>query len=191
MLGFEELGDKKKYCEILTDLYRDAPKKISDLFKCTITVDAAEIEKSYDEYTAYIQYFAGLLDSGSPDHYKRAGSLLLALNGRDIVKAIDCSLDKSPIDIHDGCFLPIGLSHADKEHIYPYLTTFEKFPNPVMAFNICYRFMSLYETNVKNLFYSIEYYQVICTLLDKDKKVGKHEVISPDSAFLLFKSLAQ
>lgn len=191
MVGFQNLDDKEGYCKILTELYREVPKKFSGILTCEINADNSEIENSYNEYCAYIKYFIETLESRNPDHYKRAGALLLALNGRDIVKSVDISFTSSLSGVHDSCFLPVGVSYGDNEHLYPYLRMFEENPNSVMAFSICYRMMALYEKNVKNLFYTIEYYNIVCSLLEKDKRTGKHLIISPDSAFLLFKSLAQ
>lgn len=190
MYGFQLLDTKDGYCDVIARLYRDAPEKIKIFLSCSIDIDHNEIEKSYDEYSAYIEYFSKTLNSGNPDQYKRAGSLLLALNEREIVKNISYNAG-APVDVDDECFLPMGLSLEDKRHILPYLEIFKKNPNSVMAFNICYRLMAQYEQKTKNLLYSLEYFEVISALLGKDKFVKNHKIISPDAAFLIFKSLAQ
>ncbi|MCP1245199.1 hypothetical protein NKW54_04510 [Acetobacter cerevisiae] len=190
MSDFKGLDDLSSYCDFLSSQYHQAPKKISAVLNCDISVDESAISSSYDEYQTYVKYFSNKVESSNPDHYKRSGALLLALSNHDIISGLSYP-DVSCVEEMDEPFTPLGMSYGDKEHVKPYLKLFSEFPNQVMSFHISYRMMCLYEKNAKNLAYTAEYYENVCALLRKDKFAGMHRIITPDSAFLIFKSLAQ
>jgi hypothetical protein len=173
---FEDLNDQSKFCDLVGSHFSQAPHEISAVMACAHTLSPERVEYAYGEYKQNINKFAVLLHSENPDHYKRAGALLHALNSSKIVVAVD--LESSAEDLETG-FTRVQM--GDANHILHFVKFYNEYYNQALAFDFAYRCCAAYETNPRT--YDFDYLHNVCRYLKAQPNV------SVDSCFILFKSL--
>src|SRR5690554_55865 len=119
---FTDLDDKGKFVEFVTQKYLETPPEIQAVMHCDHHLNDARIEYAYNEYCQNIQKFAVYLDSKNPDHYKRAGALLHALQQGSIITSV--KLESSADELEAGYS---RVTKADAEAIEPFVRFYEEY----------------------------------------------------------------
>lgn len=174
---FFKLDDKEKFISRLSTDLREMPDFISCSWKGIVTVDQKKIEASFDTYQENLGYFSRHLLSRSPDQFKRAAALLMALCYHG---GIIASIQKNNV---------VDYKYENGESSLPYIQLVDLYFNELIIFNVCYRYCATYcnPSSYKRL--SAEDYENICTVIKKHIHSDVNVVLSLDSAFIIFRSL--
>jgi hypothetical protein len=144
----------------------------------TIEIDDARLDYAHNAYVQGVQRFSVVLESGDPDHYKRAGALLNALYlSRPIVSA----RPTEDIESVDTICTPIGVSYHDSELGLAFAQLYSDHHNELTAFALSYDCCRLYEDSPTEI--DLEYVKTACVYLQNNGN------LSVESLFMLFKSL--
>ena len=158
---------------------RTAPEQLQPILSCEVTVDDAHLAFAHDQYTQGIRKFSLFLQSGDPDHFKRAGALLHALYTSKPIVAVKFDPE---LDDVDTISTPLGTSYGDAEGALSFGHFFNEYHNEFMgfqlAFDICRQFV---ENEPRSI--DFEYVHTVCAYL---KNNGN---LSVESLFMIFKSL--
>lgn len=176
MQNFADLDDETFFMEFIGRMLRTGPSQVTAIMGCDITVDDERLGYAFREYKQHISTFALYLDSKNPDHFKRSGALLHALNYSKCISSVN--LESSSDDLEAGF---TRVRHGDAEHNLPFIKFYESYHNEFMAFHIAYKACALYEATPSP--YDFDYLHNICRYLQANDN------LSVDSLFIIFKSL--
>lgn len=174
---FELLDNQEGFCGLVKAHYSDAPKEIAAVMWCSHELNDERIAYAAAEYRQSLTKLSVLLKSSNPDHYKRAGALLHALNSSDIVTKLN--LESGGDDLESG-FTRVTV--GDANHIVKFVEFYEIFHNQALAFDLAYRCCAAYEPTPRA--YDMDYLHNVCRYLKAEK--GS---LTLDACFMLFKSL--
>jgi hypothetical protein len=175
---FTKLEEEKFFIKFVGDFFNDIPRELSSIFECTVVVEPKRLDFAYRAYKQNIEKIALQLFSENPDHYKRAGALLQALQASSIIDGVDFVAELD--DIECG-FSPIHMRQHDTVKEMPFARFFENYANEMNSFILAYRCCAAYEPQPRR--YDNDYLHVICVFLKGDKN---HSV---ETLFMIFKSL--
>jgi hypothetical protein len=175
---FRELEELGTFVSVVGDYFRCAPGQLDAVLSCEITVDDQRLSYAHGEYIQGIQLFSLLLQSGDPDHYKRAGALLHALYLSKPITEIGFD---PPLDQVDTLITPIGVSYGSAENALSFGHFFRDYPNEFMGFSLAYNYCHQYESDPRII--DFNYLHTVCNYL---KNNGN---LSVESLFMVFKSL--
>jgi hypothetical protein len=142
-----------------------------------VTVDEKRLIRAYGDYVKNVADLTETIESRDPDHYKRAGALLHALNANRPITAVKVLSD---IELTDLAKEPLSET-ATAEHVFGKF--YETYYNEVGAFDICYSLCCLYEGSKRKPTW--DYLETVCAYLNNVRDAPV------DSYFMLFKSLMQ
>ena len=175
---FRHIEDKDAFIEFVGEYFRTAPADLAPALSCAIEVDPKLLSYAHAEYVQDIRRFSEILQSGDPDHYKRAGALLHALY---VGKPITGIIFEPEIEAVDTLCTPIGTLYADSENSLTFGHFFNDFPNEFMAFSLAYDLCCYYERDPRDV--DFDYLQTVCTYLNNNR------TLSVESLFMIFKSI--
>lgn len=173
---FSTLDDREGFVQFISEKYQAAPREIAAIMRCEQVLDAERIAYAHREYAQSLDRFSLYLHSENPDHYKRAGALLYALNVSKIVT--DVQLEFSADELESG-FSRVNTN--DAEHYSPFVRFYEEFHNEALAFQVAYRSCAAYEAEPRP--FSQDYLLNVCRYLKCETG------LTVDSCFMLLKSL--
>lgn len=175
---FRELEGNSKFVEYVGSYLGSAPSDLNPVLACAITVDPRRLSFGHAEYVQGVERFSLYLQSGDPDHYKRAGALLHALYLSQPIVSVDFD---PPLDEVDTLCTGVGVSYGEAENALSFGHFFREFHNEFAAFALAYDVCRQYEPNPREI--DFDYLQTVCTYL---KNNGN---LSVESLFMIFKSL--
>lgn len=156
------------------------PTDLGELLQCHINVDNARLGFAHTEYVQNVEKFSLYLQSGDPDHFKRAGALLHSLyTSKPIIQVIF----EPELDDVDTLATPIGMTYGDAEGELSFGNFFQEFHNEFTALSLSYDACRSYEERPRDM--DFEYIHTACSYLRNNGN------LSVESMFMLFKSLMQ
>ncbi len=175
---FKTLENEDQFVGFVSEKYTRAPDEISDVMRCTITIEPERVRLAYGQYVQNLEELKVLLKSSNPDHYKRAGSLLHCLYQTHVIVGIE--LESSADDLDAGFS---RVSKFDADHVAEFVRFYENYHNQFHAFDLAYRCCAAYERG--NRGYDFDYLQNMCRYLSGQSNLGLA------TFFMLFKSLVR
>jgi len=145
-----------------------------------LQIDEARVAYAHNAYMQGVQRFSVVLDSGDPDHYKRAGALLDALY---ISRPIDWAIPEEDMESVDTLATPLGVSYKESEESLAFSRLYSSFHNELTAFALAYDCCRQYEESPTPI--DIEFVKTVCVYLSNNGN------LSVESVFILFKSLVR
>ena len=176
---FRELEDEGNFVARVGDYFRSAPSELGGIISCAIEVDDERLRYAFNEYEQDIKRFAIFLQSGDPDHHKRAGSLLHALYVSKPIVAVE--FDPKLVDV-DTLSTPLGITYGDAEGELSFGHFFDEYYNEFTAFSLAYAVWRQFVAEPTDI--DFEYVHTVCVYLRNNGN------LSVESLFILFKSLA-
>lgn len=175
---FTSLEDEAYFKDFVRASFSAIPDEMGSIFDCTVEIEEKRLDYAYRAYKQNIAQLALQLFSETPDHYKRAASLLQALHASGGVMEVSfaCALD----DIECG-FSPIHMRYGDTVKEMPFARFYEQYANEMNEFVLAYRCCAAYEPKPRR--YDLDYLHNICVFLSSE---ANHSV---ESLFMIFKSL--
>jgi hypothetical protein len=169
--NFEQLDDKDFFVRLVTDHYEHAWEEVNSQVGVTPIVSRERVEYAFETYHNNIAEIRVRLASQNPDHYKRAASLLDALNRAQVVTELEFNLDVLESLEQNTA---VGLSHGDCQYRLKYVNFLETSCNQAMAFDLSFRCCQAYEPEENAKHYSPNYLENMCHYLchHDDKNVG-------------------
>lgn len=156
-----------------------APVALDPILACKVSVDKERLAFAYDQYVQGVRKFALYLQSGDPDHFKRAGALLHAIYTSQPIDQVE--FDPS-LDQVDTISTPLGVTYGDAEGALSFGHFFDEYHNEFLgfqlAFDICRQFVANEPREI-----DFEYVHTVCAYL---KNNGN---LSVESLFMIYKSL--
>lgn len=175
---FKSLEDPEYFTGYVRDHYEKAPAAVVKDFPCVNSIGDDRIDVAFTQYTQNIKVYSVLLASENPDHYKRSGALLHALNNGKIITEVKFVADKDWVE--SGFALGINYGEAKEKIEYPKF--YEDYHNELLAFDLAYSCCSAYEDQEPDG-YDFGYLYNVCHYLWKNKD------LTVDSLAMLFRSL--
>jgi hypothetical protein len=174
---FEQLDDEAFFVEFVTEHFEKAWEEVTQQVGIRPVIDSARVKLAYDTYMINVEEIRVKLDSQNPDHYKRAASLLDALNRAQVIQNLE--IDGHTYDSLENN-TAVGLSYDDCQYRLKFFERFDDSGNQAMAFDVAFRCCEVYEA--ENRPYNPNYFENMCHYLcENDKEnVG--------SLYMIFKS---
>ena len=176
MKTFSDLDDENFFIDFVGRSLSVGPVQVTAIMGCQVVVDEDRLRHAFREYRQHINTFAIYLDSKNPDHFKRAGALLHALNYSKCISGL--SLESTSDELEAGF---TRVRHGDAMHNLKFIKFYESYHNEFMAFHIAYKACVLYEKDPAS--YDFDYLHNICRYLQANDN------LSVDSLFIIFKSM--
>jgi len=176
---FRQLECERAFIETVGNYFRSTPSELGVILSCSIVIDEERLRYAFNEYEQDIKRFALFLQSGDPDHHKRAGSLLHALYVSKPIVSLDF---KPKLDDVDTLFTPLGVTYGDAEGELSFGHFYQEYHNEFTAFSMAYDVWRQFVENPKEI--NFEYVHTVCVYLRNNGN------LSVESLFILFKSLA-
>ena len=174
---FVELEDKAKFFAFVGGQLKSVEQELGDYIACTITVDEKRLQFAHADYVKNIATLTLSIGSRDPDHYKRAGALLHALNLNRPITDVRLLSDLELTDVEDGELSPTAIYEQKFSEFY--ILNDNEFSSFALCYNLCCHFE---KTDRK---YTRDYLETVCTYLFNVRTAPV------DSYFILFKSLMQ
>lgn len=174
---FQQLEDEQSFCDLVRPYFEAVPNEMHDIFECTITVDEEKLKQAHRKYVAAVQDLVLYVDSKMPDHFKRAGALLIALH-KGIVE-VEFGTVWEEVEAGGG---PLDLHYNDVDSGKDFMNFFAKFHDQMLAFMFAFQCCDAYEE--ANHSYSFEYLRHICAYLRRNAND-----VDLETCFMIFKSL--
>ncbi len=174
---FRDLEDEAYFIKRVGEHFCSAPSQLSPLLDCVISVDENRLKFAFDEYTQGIARFSLFLQSGDPDHFKRAGALLHALYLSEPIVSVKFSQELAAVDT---LMTDLGISYGDAEGSLSFAHFYDEYHNEFTAFSLAYDICRQYSDLQ---FIDFNYVHTVCVYL---KNNGN---LSVESLFIMFKSL--
>ncbi|WP_200410668.1 hypothetical protein [Komagataeibacter oboediens] len=174
---FVKIDDEADFISSLSSSLKEMPDFISYAWKVKITLSEEEIKNSFSTYKENLKYFSRHLASKSPDEFKRAAALLLALCDHNVITNV----------IGNNC--EMGKLYSDGVSVNDYINIAKSYPKEIVIFHICYQYCSTYCSDYTYRRLSSEYLENMCQIINKHIRIGPNEVFSLDSLFIVFRSL--
>jgi hypothetical protein len=175
---FRALEDEAYFVQRVGEHFRSAPVQLQPILLCAVTVDDARLRYAHKEYVQDIDRFSLFLQSGDPDHYKRAGALLHALYLSEPIVTIDFDPELESVDT---LITEPGISYGDAEGALSFGHFYDEYHNEFTAFSLAYDACNQYGNGLRLI--DFDYVHTVCTYL---KNNGN---LSVESLFMIFKSL--
>lgn len=176
---FRDLEDESHFLEFVGGFFRQSPEEMKPLVDYTVEVDDARLSYAHAAYVQGVERFSILLQSGDPDHYKRAGALL---HGLYQAKPITSAIASPELEAVDTLCTDLGVTYAQSEAQMALAQLYEEYHNELTAFALAYGCCRQYEENEPPEL-TLDYLRTVCVYL---KNNGN---LSVESLFMLFKSL--
>lgn len=176
MTTFTDLDDLVSFKRIVREHHASFITEIGVL-TVDVVIDEQRLEVAHRIYASNVDQFSVLLGGGNPDQYKRAASLLDALNTSKVIVKYEATSDTE--DAETGWKL--GYSHNDLQDDLNAYLFYEHYHNEAAAFDLSFRFCDIYEPDEHN--YDTEYAATVCNYLKNNNN------LSMESFFIMFKSL--
>lgn len=174
---FTQLEDREKFFSFIGGRLRAVQHELGDYIACTITLDEKKLQLAHADYIRNLANLTETIESRDPDHYKRSGALLHALNVNRPIANVHLMSD---FDYKDMDQEPVPESALHEQR---FSTFYEKYSNEFSAFSTSYSICCLYEETGRKPAW--EYWETICAYLNNVRDAPV------DSYFILFKSLMQ
>ncbi len=174
---FKELEEEAAFCAHVKPYFETVPAEMAEIFECKIVVDDEKLKQAHRKYVAAVQDLVLYVDSKMPDHFKRAGALLIALHKG--VAEVNFGDTWQEVEAGGG---PLDLHYNDVESGRDFADFFGQFHNQMLAFMFAFQCCDAYEA--QNNSYSFDYLQHICAYLQRNAND-----IDLETCFILFKSL--
>ena len=177
---FRRLEESEDYfAEFVGNHLRNAPSALSPVLNCEINVDGSRLSYAHTAYVQGVQKFALYLQSGDPDHFKRAGALLHAIYTSQPIDSVQFDPDLEDVDTIST---PLGVSYGDAEGALSFGHFFREYHNEFLGFQLSFDICRQYlENDPREI--DFEYVHTVCTYL---KNNGN---LSVESLFMIYKSL--
>lgn len=175
---FRAIEDKDAFISYVGDFLRSTPGELSPVLSCKITVDEERLKYAHTEYVQGVLKFSMYLQSGDPDHHKRAGALLHALYLSKPIVAVEFDPDLENVDT---LMQPPGVTYGLAEGALSFGHFFDDYHNEFAAFAIAYGTCRQYVEVPRDV--DFDFIHTACTYL---KNNGN---LSVESLFMMFKSL--
>lgn len=176
---FVRINEKDGFVRECASALRQVPDFISCACRVTIDVDVTSLEQCFETYKLNLEYFSRHLQSGSPDHFKRAAALLFAFCEHNIISSYEITEEKN-------------YTYRDGVCAASYISLIKDNCAEMVMFFVCYQWCFSY---IKDIEYykrlSAEYFSNIFVLIKKHRSVGQNIVFSLDSMFMVFRSLCE
>jgi hypothetical protein len=177
---FRQLEESEAFfTEFVGNHFSAAPDELQSLAKCSVTIDQARLSYAYDQYIQGIGRFAVILESGDPDHFKRAGALLHAIYSSQPITGICFDPELEDIDTNST---PIGITYHDAEDALFFARFFNEYHNEFLGFQLAFEICRMYVPGTPQTV-DFEYVYTVCVYLKNDGN------LSVESLFMIFKSL--
>ena len=174
---FQQIEDEKAFCNLVRPYYEAVPAEMHDIFECEITVNEEKLKQAHRKYVVAVKDLALYVDSQMPDHFKRAGALLIALH-----KGVaDVTFGDTWEEVQAGGG-PLDLHYNDVESGMDFMSFFAQFHNQMLAFMFAFQCCDAYEEADHH--YSFDYLRNICAYLQRNAND-----VDLETCFMLFKSL--
>src|SRR5690606_22028087 len=132
---FRALEDETYFVEKVGAHFRSVPNELNPVLQCQVEVDDARLKFAHNEYTQGVNRFSMFLQSGDPDHYKRAGALLHALYLSEPIVSV--TFDPQLEDV-DTLSQPLGVSYGDAEGALSFGHFYHEYHNEFTAFSLAF-----------------------------------------------------
>lgn len=176
---FRELEETNFFVTHVGEYLSLAPAELTPVLSCEITVDPARLAFAHNEYVQNVQRFSLYLQSGDPDHYKRAGALLHALYMSQPI--VDVCFQPKLEDV-DTLITEPGVNYGDAENALTFGHFYDDYHNEFAAFGLAFDTCRQYEQEPRSLA-SFDYIHTVCTYM---KNNGN---LSVESMYMVLKSL--
>jgi len=177
---FREIEDAETFVKSVENYLKAPQDHLNELLKCKIELDRERVIYAHGEYKQSIDKFRVYLQSGDPDHYKRAGALLHAL----CVSMPIIKVDFEPhLDDVDTLNTPVGMVHNEAEETLTFGKFFNEYANEFLAFGMAFDICLQYETDPKTLD-DFEFVRTMCAYLQIN-----NSALNPEALFMMFKCL--
>ncbi len=174
---FIELEDRENFFRFVGLRLKAVEHQLGDYVACKITVDDKKLQLAHADYIKNLANLTETIESRDPDHYKRAGALLHALNVNRPITNVHVLSDIEFTDIANGPLPKRAIIEHDFAKFYE--TNYNEFA----AFGISYSLCCLYEGTKRKPTW--DYVQTVCVYLNNVREAPV------ESYFLLLKSLMQ
>lgn len=174
---FIGLQDQAKFLAFVGGQLKLVENELGDYIACSVSVDIKTLQLSYLDYIKNVANMTPTIESRDPDHYKRCGALLHALNVHRPIVNVHMISDFDKTDLDEGCASDAALSEQSFSQFY------QEFPNEFSSFHLCFQLCCHYEE--KKLTYTRDYLDTVCVYMDNVRNAPA------ESHFMLFKSLMQ
>lgn len=172
-------NDEAYFVGLVGNHFRTAPAQLAPVLECEVVVDDDRLQYAYNEYRQDISRFSLFLQSGDPDHYKRAGALLHALYLSEPIISVEFSPE---LENFDTLSTPLGITYGDAEGALSFGHFYDEYHNEFTAFSLAYDICRQYgEVHAIDF----DYVHTVCAYL---KNNGN---LSVESLFMVFKSLGR
>lgn len=175
---FEQLENSDFFCELVRSHFEAVPSEMHEIFECRIKVDDEKLRQAHRKYVAAVQDLVLYVDSKMPDHFKRAGALLIALH-KGILAEVSFGDTWEEVEAGGG---PLDLHYNDIESGLEFRSFFAQFNDQMLAFMFAFQCCDAYEVAAHS--YSFDYLQHICAYLQRNAND-----VDLETCFMLFKSL--
>ena len=178
---FLDLEQHDKFCEFVCEQEAASKLIVTDWFpQCWTEVDKKAISFAHHQYKESVDNFSRLLQSGNPDHYKRSGALLHALQKNKIITSL--VLGNGPFGNRDDLESGFALvSYGDAQHVLKFADFYDEYHNQILAFESAFRCCCTYEEAPRRC--DFDYLHNVCRYLKENRN------LDVDSCFMIFKSL--
>ena len=167
------------FTEFVGSHFSAAPNELQELIGCSVTIDKERLAYAFDQYIQGIKRFAVILESGDPDHFKRAGALLHAIYSSLPISGV---LFDPELDDVDTLVTSIGFNYRDGEDALFFARFFNEYHNEFLGFQLAFEICRMYVPGTPRSI-DFEYVQTVCVDLKNDGN------LSVESLFMIFKSL--
>lgn len=176
---FREIEESENFVHLVGEHLRTAPGQLDPILECEVQVDDERLAFAYDQYVQGIRKFALYLQSGDPDHFKRAGALLHAIYTSCPIAKVEFNPE---LDCVDTIATPLGVTYGEAEGALSFGHFFEEYHNEFMGFQLAFDICRQYVEGEPRAI-DFEYVHTVCTYL---KNNGN---LSVESLFMIYKSL--
>ncbi len=175
---FRELEEEAFFIAHVGEYITSAPAALHPVLSCEIDVAPDRLAYAHAEYVQGVRRFSLYLQSGDPDHYKRAGALLHALYLSKPIIAVGFN---PKLDEVDTLCTGLGVSYGDAEGSLSFGHFFDEYHNEFAAFGLAYDTCRQFEAEPRPI--NFEFLNTMCVYL---KNNGN---LSVESLFMVFKSI--
>ena len=137
-----------------------APGELEPILSCQVAVDKDRLSYAWAEYVQGVRRFSMYLQSGDPDHYKRAGALAHALYLSQPIVSVDFD---PALDDADTLCTGLGVTYGDAEGALGFGHFFGEYHNEFIAFALAYDTCRQYEEEPTAI--DFPYVHTVCTYL--------------------------
>jgi hypothetical protein len=176
MKNFLDFDDPPTFKAIVMEHHTSFVSEVG-MLKANVIVDESRVDAAFSQYDAHVKHFGVLLNGGGPDHYKRAASLLTALNSAKVIVSYEATPESDDAEV--GWML--GYSHDDLKDDVDAIRFYETYHNEAAAFDLAFRCCDFYEEHPH--LYDENYAATICNYLKYNTN------LNVESLYMILRSL--